>query len=69
MRSGDLLVIYCRGEMVLRTYKHTRGRHWLLPLREDASAIELRDGEDVVIWGVVLHVIESTREVGGENEQ
>ncbi len=69
IQSGDLLVVSYRGEMVIRTYKAVRGRHWLLPVREDKKAIELTDEDDITIWGVVLHVIESTRGVGDINEQ
>lgn len=69
IQSGDLLVISYRGEMTIKTYKSVRGRHWLLPVREDKRAIELTDGDDVTIWGVVLHIVESTRGVEYDQER
>lgn len=69
IRSGDLLVVSYRGEMIIKTYKVVRGRHWLLSVRETSKAIELTDEDEVVIWGVVLHIVESTRGIESDNER
>ena len=69
MQSGDLIVVSYRGEMMIKTYKVVRGRHWLLPVRESKRAIELSDDDEIVVWGVVLHIVESTRGIEYDDER
>jgi len=70
IRSGDLLLVVYRGEMVLKAYKIVRGRHWLLSVKgHEEKAIELMEDEDIDVWGVVLHIIESVRGIEEEGER
>ena len=61
MQSGDIIVVAIRGEMVLKQYKKVKGRNWLLPVVDEGKAIEFAYDEQIEIWGVVLHMIESFR--------
>ncbi len=61
MRSGDVIVVTIRGEMVLKQYKKVRGRNWLLPVTEEGRPQELRFDEQIEVWGVVLHIVETMR--------
>ncbi len=65
MRSGDIIVVSIRGEQVLKQYKKVRGRNWLLPVGDQAKAVEMEYDEEIAVWGVVLHMVESMR---GHNE-
>ena len=69
IESGDLLVVSYRGEIVIKTYKVLKGRHWLLSVRDGTRAIELTEDDSVTVWGVVLHVIESTRGIEYDGER
>jgi DNA polymerase V len=61
IRSGDIIICSIRGELVLKHYKKVHNRNWLLPVGEDGKALEFAYDEEISIWGVVLHVIESIR--------
>ncbi len=61
MQSGDVIVVSIRGEMLLKQYKKVRGRNWLLPVTDEGKAQELRFDEEIQVWGVVLHMVESFR--------
>lgn len=69
IRSGDILVVDYRGEMVVKIYKKVNGCNWLLSLSGRENPIELKDDEDVTVWGVVLHFIESTRGIESDIER
>ncbi len=69
IKSGDLLVISYRGELAIKTYKVVKGRHWLLSVRDGSRAIELTDDDNIVVWGVVLHIIESTRGIEQDSDR
>ena len=61
MQPGDVIVVSIRGEMLLKHYKKVRGRNWLLPLIDEGRAQELKFDEEIQVWGVVLHMVESFR--------
>ena len=68
IRSGDLVVISYRGDMLIRTYKILHGKHCFIPVNNATKRIEITDDDEVEVWGVVLHVIESTRGIESDNE-
>ena len=65
LRSGDVIVVAIRGEFALKQYKKVKNRNWLLPVGDSGRALELNYDEEIQVWGVVLHTIESMR---GANE-
>jgi DNA polymerase V len=62
IRSGDVAVFDIRGRLVVKVYKSIRGRDWILPLNGLGRNIELTDEEDIAVWGVVVHIVESMRQ-------
>lgn len=72
-RDGDLLIVdkslewsdnriamcYLNGEFTLKRLKVTGGRCWLLPSNEKMQPIELKNSEEVTLWGIVTHSIRS----------
>lgn len=64
LRSGDIVVSVIRGEMVLKIYKVILSRHWLVSVDGSARNVEITDEDaDILIWGVVIHTVESMRDV------
>lgn len=58
-KSGSIVVAVVNGEMTVKRL-WMRGRHIrLVPENPAYKPIEIRDGLDLVIWGVVAHVIRS----------
>jgi DNA polymerase V len=55
--DGRIVVAVVNGEMTLKKLKIEDGRVWLMPENPDYAPIELREGMDLTIWGVVTHVI------------
>ena len=45
--------------MTVNWLKLERGGAWLLPENPDFQPIEIRDGLELTIWGVVAHVVHS----------
>jgi DNA polymerase V len=71
IQSGDLLVVdrsiepinrkiviaAVDGELTVKRLSIKRGKSWLLPENDAFSPIEIKDEQDMVIWGVVTSVI------------
>ncbi|HEA26200.1 MAG TPA: translesion error-prone DNA polymerase V autoproteolytic subunit [Ectothiorhodospiraceae bacterium] len=71
IHSGDLLVVdrsiepknnkiviaALDGELTVKRLAIKRGKTWLMPENDDFSPIEVKDEQDMVIWGVVTSVI------------
>lgn len=71
IQSGDLLVVdrsiepknnkiiiaAVDGELTVKRLSIKRGKTWLLPENDDFSPIEVKDEQDMMIWGVVTSVI------------
>jgi DNA polymerase V len=58
-QSGRIVVAVVNGELTVKRLVIERRRARLVPENPACKPIEIRDGLDVVIWGVVAHVIRS----------
>ena len=60
-RSGDIVVVNHQGEwMIRRLIKRLPRLHLITnPIGEDAHTVEV--AEDTIIWGVVIHVVNTLR--------
>ena len=47
------------GELTVKRFRKLDGRVFLMPENTDYQGIELVDGMDCEIWGVVIHVVHS----------
>jgi DNA polymerase V len=56
-RDGRIVVAVVNGEMTLKKLKIEDGRVWLMPANPDYAPIKLGEGMELMIWGVVTHVI------------
>jgi DNA polymerase V len=73
IHHGDLLVVdrslepkhqaiviaVVNGDLTVKRLKVENGRVWLMPENPDFSPLEITDGMDLHIWGVVAHVVHS----------
>jgi DNA polymerase V len=58
-RSDSIVVAVVNGELTVKRLKLEEGRCWLMPENPDYPPLEIREGMDLTIWGVVAHVIHS----------
>jgi DNA polymerase V len=58
-KSGSIVVAVVNGELTVKRLVIERRRARLVPENPAYKPIGIRDGLDVVIWGVVAHVIRS----------
>ncbi|MDE2009138.1 MAG: translesion error-prone DNA polymerase V autoproteolytic subunit [Candidatus Omnitrophica bacterium] len=58
-KSGKVVVVILNGEFTVKRYQKRQDRVFLLAENPEYGPIEIVDGMDFEIWGVVLHVIHS----------
>ncbi len=58
-RSGHIVLAVLDGEVTVKRLRLERGRAMLVPECDDAEPIELGDGRELSVWGVVTHVVHS----------
>jgi DNA polymerase V len=60
-RDGDMAVCFVDGEFTLKHLKFHDGGLTLVPANESYPSIEVGDGSDFIMWGVVTYVIKRVR--------
>lgn len=58
-QSGHIVVAVVNGELTVKRLVIERKRARLMPENPAYKSIEIKDGLELVIWGVVAHVIRS----------
>lgn len=58
-KSGAIVVAVINGELTVKRLKIEDDRVWLMPANPRFPPIEIREGMDLVIWGVVAHTVRS----------
>lgn len=56
-QDGSVVVAALDGELTVKRYRVRSGRPYLMPEAEKYDPIPIRDGQELVVWGVVQHVI------------
>ena len=59
--SGSVVVAVVDGELTVKRLCLRRGKVRLLPENPEFPPIEFRDGQELVVWGVVTNVIHPVR--------
>ncbi|MBC2717759.1 MAG: translesion error-prone DNA polymerase V autoproteolytic subunit [Desulfobacteraceae bacterium] len=54
-----VVIAVVNGELTVKRFRKINGRAVLMPENKDYHEIELTDGMDCEIWGVVVHVVHS----------
>jgi len=57
--DGKIAVCYIDGEFTVKRIKISEDRCWLMPANEEFQPIEVLPDNQLIIWGIVLHVIKS----------
>lgn len=60
-QNGDVVVAAVDGELTVKRFMRRGGRTALLAANPAYPAIELRDGQELVVWGVVTYVLHDAR--------
>ena len=60
-RDGDMAVFFVDGEFALKYIKFRENGLRLLPANDKYPAIEVSEGSDFIMWGVVTYVIKKVR--------
>jgi DNA polymerase V len=58
-KSGAIVIAVVNGELTVKRLKIESDRIWLMPENPNYAPLEIREGMELVIWGVVIHVIHS----------
>jgi DNA polymerase V len=55
--DGAIVVAALDGELTVKRYRVGDEHHYLVPESEAHTSIPIREEQDLVVWGVVRHVI------------
>ncbi len=55
--DGAIVVAALDGELTVKRYRCYEGRPYLVPENDDHTPIAIQPGQDLVVWGVVQHVV------------
>ncbi|MCX7984698.1 MAG: translesion error-prone DNA polymerase V autoproteolytic subunit [Bacteroidetes bacterium] len=58
-RNGKIAVCYIDGEFTLKRIKISKGVVWLMPANPEYEPIKVDEGNELLIWGIVTHVIKT----------
>jgi DNA polymerase V len=56
-KSKSVVVAVVNGEFTVKRIKKEKGRVWLMPENEKFQPMELKEGSECEVWGVVTTVI------------
>ena len=59
--DGKIVIAAIDGELTVKRLSRQKGRVQLLPAHEAYQPIDITEEQDLVIWGVVTHVIHQTK--------
>lgn len=57
--NGKIAVCYIDGEFTVKRIKKTKSELWLMPENEDYQPIKIEEENNLIVWGIVTHVIKS----------
>ena len=55
--DGSIVVAALDGELTVKRYEVRSGYPYLMPEAKEYEPIPIQDGQELVVWGVVQHVI------------
>lgn len=57
--NGKIAVCYIDGEFTAKRIKKSKEELWLMPENDHYPPIKIEEENDLIIWGIVTHVIKS----------
>jgi DNA polymerase V len=58
-QSGAIVIAVINGELTLKRLLMTGDEVWLMPENPEFQPLQITDGMELQVWGVVAHVIHS----------
>ncbi len=58
-KAGHIVVAVVDGELTVKRLEAREGRLWLMPENPAYPPLEIREGMEFLIWGVVAHAVRS----------
>ncbi len=58
-KNDKIAICYIDGEFTAKRLKIENKQVWLMPENEDYQPIKITDDNELIIWGIVTHVIKS----------
>lgn len=55
--NGKIAVCYIDGEFTAKRIKKTKNELWLMPENDEYNPIKIEEENNLIIWGIVTHVI------------
>lgn len=59
--NGRIAVCFIEGEFTLKRIKIENGECWLLPANEKYDPIQVSEGDELTVWGIVTFIIKSAK--------
>jgi DNA polymerase V len=63
VRSGSIVLAVVNQEYTVKRLVMKGGRHYLVPENPKYKALEITDGMDFEVWGVITYIISNAKEV------
>lgn len=57
--DGKIAICYIDGEFTVKRIKKENDELWLMPANKAYQPIRMQEGNNLMIWGIVTHVIKS----------
>jgi len=57
--DGKIAICYIDGEFTVKRIKKENDELWLMPANNAYQPIRMQEGNNLMIWGIVTHVIKS----------
>ncbi|OJX90422.1 MAG: peptidase S24 [Paludibacter sp. 47-17] len=57
--DNKIAICYIDGEFMVKRIKKQNDELWLMPANKAYQPIQLKEGNNLMIWGIVTHVIKS----------
>lgn len=58
-KNDDIAVCFIDGDFTLKRIHKEKNELWLLPENESFPPIQVKEGNQLIIWGIVTHCINS----------
>jgi DNA polymerase V len=58
-QDGKIAVCFIDGEFTVKRIKIENGRIWLMAENKNYQSIEITEGNELTIWGIVVHSIKN----------
>ena len=56
-KHNDIVIAAVGGELTVKRLCVKHGKPWLLPANPDYRPIQIKEGSELYVWGVVIHAI------------